>query len=266
MINVTNLCNEISIPRTGLIPKSCFEEECLNDNMILHVDENLSPAMVGLTVDYLTRFMIGASRPFDIAQESAAVLDALKIHKYNNIGYVNKLIKSVKGLDDISIDAVAKLSAYDVVIRRNPREFKPAYLYEPNKNTCENIRIMTKRAINLLQYYNKSADMQTNIIFQNAFDGVIVGDADYIVDDILWDMKVSKNNFTSKQVLQIILYYLMSQNCDDSSKYKNLRYIGLLNPRKYQMKRVKVSDIPQNIIDYIMQYIEAYKHLHNLRL
>ena len=79
---------------------------------ILNPAKNISPNLVGLAVDYLTRFMSGASggpEAFEISLQGAYNLgeDAL----------VAKLLAEVKGLDDISITNAIKLAGFDVCYR-----------------------------------------------------------------------------------------------------------------------------------------------------
>lgn len=57
MTTVTKRIKEIKQPRGGYIKPSNFDTINLNDNNVLK-NENIPASIVGMTVDYLTRFMI----------------------------------------------------------------------------------------------------------------------------------------------------------------------------------------------------------------
>ena len=77
----------------------------------LNPAKNISPNLVGLAVDYLTRFMSGASGPevFEISLQEA--------HNLGEDAFVAKLLAEVKGLDDISITNAIKFAGFDVCYR-----------------------------------------------------------------------------------------------------------------------------------------------------
>ncbi len=64
MCSVTQRISKIKQPRGGYIKPKEFEQISLDGGSIddLHPEENVSPGLVGIAVDYLTRFMSG-TRP-----------------------------------------------------------------------------------------------------------------------------------------------------------------------------------------------------------
>ena len=84
-----------------------FTKEIFNDGLTLNETENIHASLVGIAVDYLTRFSLGSSvdKAFHISCLGAA-----------NIGMSSKatLLKSkITGLDDISIISACKLAGFD---------------------------------------------------------------------------------------------------------------------------------------------------------
>ena len=60
MTSVTNRIKVVKQPRGGYIPLKQFSAITLDDGKTLNSDESVSPGLVGLAVDYLTRLMNGA--------------------------------------------------------------------------------------------------------------------------------------------------------------------------------------------------------------
>lgn len=60
MVSVTQRIKEINQPRGGYLPIKLFSVEQFEDHRVLHPVESVSPSLVGICVDYLTRLMKGA--------------------------------------------------------------------------------------------------------------------------------------------------------------------------------------------------------------
>ena len=76
MCSVTQRISKIKQPRGGYIKPKEFEQIMLDGGGIddMHPEENVSPGLVGLAVDYLTQFMSGTpvEEAFKISQMGAA--------------------------------------------------------------------------------------------------------------------------------------------------------------------------------------------------
>ena len=59
MSSVTNRIKDVKQPRGGYINPSAFKVETIEDGKVLG-EENLHPSVLGMVVDYLTRFVMGA--------------------------------------------------------------------------------------------------------------------------------------------------------------------------------------------------------------
>ncbi len=72
MACVTDRIKEIRQPRGGYIKPSEFTETVIDDGVTLHTAENVHPRLIGLVVDYLTRFITGLeSSPFKDSFQNA---------------------------------------------------------------------------------------------------------------------------------------------------------------------------------------------------
>lgn len=58
-------------------------------------------------------------------------------------------------------------------------------------------------------------------------DVVVAGDGDFVTKDTLWDFKVSKNEPTKENTLQLAMYFIMSQR-SMVPEYRSLEKIGIL--------------------------------------
>lgn len=60
MASVTTRIKQVKQPRGGYIKPSQFQEITYDDGIALE-EENLHTSVIGMAVDYLTRYMIGAN-------------------------------------------------------------------------------------------------------------------------------------------------------------------------------------------------------------
>ncbi|MBQ4039500.1 MAG: hypothetical protein IJC91_00050, partial [Oscillospiraceae bacterium] len=141
MASVTQRIKEIQQPHGGYLPIKLFSKTVLSDGKTLNEVENIHSSLVGLAVDYLTRFMMGtpAIQAFNIS-----LMGATNIKKDDIALY---LIENIRGLDDASINCACKLVGFDVCYRSSATGYKPVENIVPDTPTIENIRTMVKRSM-----------------------------------------------------------------------------------------------------------------------
>ena len=140
----------IKQPRGGYINKKELTVTQLNDGITLNENENIHASLVGLAVDYMTRFMMGAKKEeaFSISLKGAMALDLFTRDKnQSSMKNAIKLLSDVKGLDNKSITNACKLVGYDVCFRAGIIGYKPIEEINPDKDTIENIVTMINRSI-----------------------------------------------------------------------------------------------------------------------
>ena len=108
MASVTTVVSKTKQPQGGYLPMKYFKKEYLGDFFVLNESENIPASLVGLAVDYLTRFELGASvdKAFDISY-----LGAINIRMSDK---ATSLMSNITGLDDLSIISACKLVGFDV--------------------------------------------------------------------------------------------------------------------------------------------------------
>lgn len=260
MSSVTKRITEIKQPRGGYIKPSQFKIQKFEDGLILSEHENVHASVIGMTVDYLTRFVMGTDikESFKIscmgaiaAEEKYAQRDALKT--------AQNLLSGITGLDDKSIVNACKMVTYDVWYR-NPRgalTAKGVKETNPDTDTIQNIRIMIERSIKFWDEFGPIK--QDGFTFEpNGYtETVNTGDGDYLTADTLWDFKVSKLKLTNKNTLQLLMYWIMGQHSGQKI-YENIVKLGVFNPRLNFVYTLKIEDIATEIVKEIEDDIICY--------
>lgn len=250
MYSVTQRIKKIKQPWGGYIKRTDFYAIELNDGIELNENENVHPCLIGLVVDYMTRFAMNTSldEAFKIS-----LLGAERIHESDN---ANKLISQIKGLDDESLICACKLVGYDVCFRADRKHYKPVTEIKPDKKTIENIYLMIQRSVSFWQQYGPI--IKDGFTFEGGYTSIVsTGDGDYLTNDTLWDFKVSKEEPKSKYTLQLLMYYIMGIH-SVHEEFDSIKKLGIYNPRKNKVYLLNISDIPQNVIDKVSHNVIGY--------
>jgi len=250
MASVTQRVSKIKQPYGGYLPMKAFSKENFDDGFTLNEEENIHSSLIGIAVDYLTRFSLGDSvdKAFHISCLGAS-----------NIGMLNKaaiLKAKVTGLDDQSIISACKLAGFDVCYRSSKSAYKPIEDINPDRFTIENIRIMVNRSVSFWDKYGPIVCSEPT--FEGGYtDTVNTGDGDFISKDTLWDFKVSKSAPTAKHSLQILMYYVMGLHSTHEC-FKNISNLGFFNPRLNTAYVCSVSSISAETITEIENDVICY--------
>lgn len=251
MYSVTQRIKTIKQPRGGYIKPKEFEVTQLSDGIELIENENIHSSIIGLAVDYLTRYMIGAT-----AKEAFSISllgsDIIKERKK-----AEKLLEDIKGLDDKSIINACKLSGYDVCFRAGIIGYKPVDTIHPNSETISNIRIMVNRGVKFFDQYGPIT--LDGFVFVGGYTDIVSsGDGDFLTKDTLWDFKVSKDKPKSAHTLQLLMYYIMGKR-SINKEFETVKNIGIFNPRLNVVYSLEINRIPQEIIDTVSKEVIGYK-------
>ncbi len=259
MSSVTQRIAMIKQPRGGYIKPSQFSAVKFEDNLTLYDNENIHSSVIGIAVDYLTRFSMGTSvqDSFNISYTGACMAE--KLCKKNSIKTANNLLSGITGLDDRSITNACKLVTYDTWYR-NPIGALTAKGVEetnPNIETIRNIRILVERSMNFWNEYGPI--VKDGFTFApNGYTQIVdSGDGDYLTADTLWDFKVSKSKPTSKHTLQLLMYWIMGQHSGQEI-YRDICKIGIFNPKLNMAFLLDVSTITDDVITEVEKNVIGY--------
>ena len=276
MASVTGRIKEIKQPRGGYIKVSAFDTIPMDDDVILNSEENISASVIGMAVDYLTRFVMGndIKEAFKISLLGAKVAES---YQKNSITVANKLLKGIKGLDDNSIINACKLVTFDVWYRNiNGALICKGYgEINPDKLTIENIKTLVNRSITFFEKYGPVLQDGFDFLPENAdrslyekmlktggsYGGdtvtVEAGDGDFLTDDTLWDFKVSKSKPTNKHTLQLLMYWIMGKH-SGKSIFNNITKLGIFNPRLNIVYLLDIKNISEDIIKAVEDNVICY--------
>lgn len=260
MSSVTKRITEIKQPRGGYIKHSQFKIQKIEDGQILSEHENVHASVIGMAVDYLTRFVMGTDiiEAFKISCMGAKVAEEIFKQK-SALKTAQKLLSGITGLDDKSIVNACKMVTYDVWYRNPMGAMMAKGVKEtnPDTETIQNIRIMVERSI---KFWNEFGPIkQDGFTFEpNGYtETVNTGDGDYLTADTIWDFKVSKSKLTNKHTLQLLMYWIMGQHSGQKI-YENIIKLGVFNPRLNLVYTLEINDISPEIIKEIEDDIICY--------
>lgn len=250
--SVTKRIKQVKQPRGGYINPKTMTAIVLGEGIeALNPDEATYAGLVGLAVDYMTRFVLGTpvNEAFQISMMGAKLIKEEKKAK--------KLMAGVKGLDKDSIVNAVKLSGFDVCCRAGIMGYKPVDEIIPDPATIENIVTMVNRSLKFFDAYGPK--VLDGFTFEGGYTNVVsTGDGDFTTKDTLWDFKVSKAPIKKEHTLQLLMYWRMGLH-SIHPEFKEIQYLGIYNPRMNTVSRITVADIPADVIREVETVVIGYK-------
>lgn len=250
MPSVTHRIKNTEQPHGGYVPPRKFSKIQLNDGIELCESENIHASLVGMAVDYLTRFMTGTpkEKAFDISMAGAERINETKLAR--------SLLSNITGLDNLSIYNACRLVGFDVCFRAGPSEYRPVTEINPNADTIFNVAVMVQRCLDFWEKYGPI--VSDGFTFEGAYTKTISsGDGDYLTQDTLWDFKVSKSPINTKQTLQLLVYYLMGRR-SIHPEFQTIQQLGIYNPRLNLVRLYDIKNISKETIRDVESYVIGY--------
>lgn len=238
--SVTGILANIKQPRGGYLPLSNFDMESHRDDLRVVGDYNIAPSLVGLAVDYGTRIALGndPEETFEVATVGAGMVGASDVAE-SLIADIDAAALKSDEIDEESVVSLCKLSGFDSAFRAGASAYRPVSEINPDRQTIEDIGNLILRT---KAFFEASAEpVIAGFTFEGAYtDDAGASDGDYICGDTLWDLKVSKNEPTIKNTMQVLLYYLMGLR-SSKDEFKAVTRIGLFNPWLQKSCRFRCS-------------------------
>ncbi|QMT98785.1 hypothetical protein H3143_01470 [Mycoplasma tullyi] len=252
--SVTTVIRYTTQPKGGYLPFKMFKEHSLvPDEFLSHKLENIHPTLMGLVVDYLTRYMLSSdpNGSFKIS-----LMGAILINQLDDFWYLLDQIN--ESLDDDVIIAAIRLTTFDHYYRQGITEYEDPFILDPNDISINHVREMVNRSLNFINSQKELVSYGTT--FEKGLtDKIISGDCDFITEDTLWDFKVSVNPvYYSKQTLQIFVYWRLGLHSIHKDMFEKIKYLGFYNPRYNKYHTVAVGDIEQGIIELVEKEVIGY--------
>lgn len=261
MVSVTKRITQVKQPRGGYLKPSQFHVYEFHDDITLNQDENIHATVIGMVVDYLTRFVMGSDslESFKISLKGAKIAEQLYNQKHA-IQTSMDLCSNITALDEQSIISACKLVTYDVWTRNRNLALKAKGVEEtnPNIDTIQNIKVLVERSV---QFWNEYGPVIKDGFTFGPFGytGIVTsGDGDYLTNDTLWDFKVSKSNPSNKDTLQLMMYWIMGQHSGQDI-FKNINKLGIFNPRLNKVYTIDINSISNETIEEIERDVICYE-------
>lgn len=251
MTNVMHVVKTTKQPWGGYIRPAMMTVTQLHDQTELNTNENIRPTLIGICVDYLSRYSRGVpkSEAFKISLHGSNILG-----DYDN---AMDLLAGISGMGAASVTNACQLVGYDVVYRSGVSDYKPVDEIHPDGATVENIKTMVGRTDNFISSYGP--------VVLDGFDlsggyteKVTAGDGDFATQDTLWELKVSKKGPTKEHTLQLLMYYLMGMRAG-RPEFESVTHLGVFNPRLNTVYRISLDDIPAGTVDEVSRELIGYK-------
>ena len=250
MFSVTKRIDFITQPHGGYVdPKKFKTIELIPFERTKNIPSAYKPIQ-GLAVDYLTRFMSGFSK------EEAFKISLLGADAVFENDEAKKLLENIKGLDRQSITSACKLVCYDTAYRVGPSAYTPSFREEVEEDLILNISILVKRALSFFKDYGPIA--KCGFTFEGGYSEIVSsGDGDFLTNDTLWDFKVSEKPLSSKQTLQLLIYYILGHN-SIHKEFKKIKKLGIFNPLLNTVYQLDISEISNETFHVVSRYVLGY--------
>lgn len=242
MSGVTDRIASITQPDGGFLPLNLFREETIptSDELYPQRDENVDPALIGSAVDYLARIRLGQDREKVFKRSLEGAREA------GEENYARGILSQIdNSLTTEDITRAIILASFDGVPTYG-RDSITSSGVAPNEKTAQNIRTMVERAADFFSGRGKLID--TGIEFQGAStDRISGGEADYLTEDTLWDLKTTVGVPNENNTLQILIYARMGLHTG-RNEFKNLKKIGIYNARLSRCWTLDIDSIDKNTL------------------
>lgn len=245
-------------PRGGFVPpKDMIVTDLVDDDDFLMTVTTLgeyadvSPTTVGMVVDYLLRADLALYKGTDVTEAvfNAFIISMMGAKMVNKIDDAIDLEKQIseeliKGKDrnyKKVVTCACRLVVFDAVIR--------AMYYDENtkppKPTLEDAQYITYLEVSALRHFKEFEKPVTKIGFSVSGEGsknVSASDGDYLTEDSIIDLKTSKSKPTSKDTLQVLMYYLMGLH-EDYETFSKIQYLKIVNPKLGKVYTYDLDDL-----------------------
>ncbi len=250
MPSVTTRIKNYPQPYGGYIPPKTMLAFPLTEDGPLHPKENIAPNLVGLAVDYLTRYQMGTKL------NEAFKISLLGSFEMKMPLVATDLIIGITGLDDRSIINACQLVGFDTAYRAGPHTYQPVEEILPDAATIENIRRMVERSQVFFEKFGPI--VKDGFAFKGGYTDLIdSGDGDFLTEAVLWDFKVLRGEPNKNHTLQLLVYYLMGLR-SKQPEFETIEQLGIYNPRLNKVYVLNILDIPATVIAEVSRNVIGY--------
>lgn len=231
MVKVTQRIKETKQPRGGYINPKTMEVRYLGGEGVAATFggevENIYPTLVGLAVDYLTRWSLDHRRspnlPVSEHVFSFSLSGARALDKEFGTSYGARAADLCRLIDEsrevnpneltpptaAAVLAAVELTSFDVAFHAGVHAFNRDAELAPDEITVQHIGTMIDRS---LAFFRQYGPVTAHGFL--AVGGDVSGIGDFVTADTLWDFKVSTQPPTIAHTLQLLMLWIMVERSD----------------------------------------------------
>ena len=282
MCCVTDIIKTIDQPYGGLLPLSKFRENRIPDPYGT-LSCTMWPIYVGKTVDTTLHLLIGKEpekvfqeamhgynvrvnalthkymTPGETVDDAEIYIRSLDIQNHVDAEHMINVIKDAVASDDVVtvLNETFGLLQYEEWCTKLNEKYQWAtldkHVIPVPKGDMKKLYTMVYRTLKWLQRYDYTVE-DFKFYPDGYTDVVKYGVGDFICNDIMFDVKCTKNKPTTQNTLQILVYYCMGLR-SNNKLYRGIKKIGLYSPVSNTEWIMDASDIPKESIDYVNMII-----------
>lgn len=259
-VSVTRRVSQVKQPRGGYVNPRLMDVRRLGAGLdALGPSESVHPSLVGLAVDYLTRFAEGspAADAFAISMRGAALCDAANGVVGVAEAEARELLGRIRGLDDASVEAALKLVGNDAAFRQGVEHRVPPASIAPDSGTIGNVREMVGRSASFFDAYGPA--VLDGFTLEGGYTGLVTsGDGDFLTKDAVWDFKVSKHPVKKEHTLQLLMYWRMGLR-SVHPEFSGVKRLEIYNPRRNEVSTIEIASIPAEVVEEVEREVIGYR-------
>lgn len=271
MATIKSRVNSVGTLRPDFIKAKDMEIEKF-DNVPEIKASKISTTLLRSAVLYLARWQNGMDKRVAF---KPAIDGADRCGKRETAEHLLNLITK---FDDASIKSAVQLATFDVWIN-NAHSAGEAVRWcdvEVDETACNNIRTLIDRTVDFFYIYGPitvdrfdfmpiNPDMDDYMAMlaggSKSYGGytkeVGGGWGDFLTGDTIWDFTCSKANPTSKDIMCIVVKYIMGKHCG-RYEFHNIKNIGIFNPVLNNVYTYDMTKLNLEIIKEIEDKILCY--------
>lgn len=270
MSSVSELVERIEQPVSGILPVSNFTKRELHQDTHKLFGNNTIPAVhLGLIIDYCVKYILGVKLSDILHVEYEGYAEHIRVSAvkyYDSLSeqsltqiYVDDERKKICLSDFVSnvensttFEEYVTNMLYVIQYGDFVRNFRFAYNRlgevfntEISKEDIHDILYMFLRTRSWINTFSKVTPMYK--FYPRGYNNTVTsGEGDFCTSDTLWDLKVSNGEPTTKDTLQLLIYYIMAMQ-SDNRLYRNVHKIGVYNPKLDTEWVCNMNDINEGI-------------------
>lgn len=234
--------------------------------------DTLNPQIAGTAVDMAARVGLRSERWPDQALHK--IFYRQLDHAVKN-GYENEALKNLAQIRSYGsvndIQAIYNMVSYDHLNELPADDQERLRILALSTEDNQQIMTLANRTVQFFKKYDRPLSIGFNLSdYRTSETPAVDGEIDYLGRDGVWDIKTGswhtrfygnapfitdpsdddgyKYPVSRRNLLQVILYYLIGLHCHDAGVFENMNYLGIYNARYDMGVKIDIDQLPQTMM------------------